>query len=69
MTYTPSNSLKHGREYHFELKCVDGTANPYLALSAILTAGFHGGISKKLNLDLKELTGECLSLLRSVAAL
>ncbi|PHH91208.1 hypothetical protein CDD83_1314 [Cordyceps sp. RAO-2017] len=27
---------------HWELKCMDGLANPYLALSAILLAGLHG---------------------------
>ena len=31
-----------GGQYHFEIKCIDGTANPYLALSAILSAGMIG---------------------------
>lgn len=30
------------RNYNFEIKCVDGTSNPYLALSAILAAGMLG---------------------------
>ena len=28
--------------YNFEIKCIDGTSNPYLALSAILAAGMIG---------------------------
>jgi glutamine synthetase len=28
--------------YNFEIKCIDGTSNPYLALSAILVAGMIG---------------------------
>lgn len=31
-----------GKEYNFEIKCIDGTANPYLALAAILAAGMIG---------------------------
>jgi glutamine synthetase len=31
-----------GREYNFEIKCIDGTANPYLAVAAILAAGMIG---------------------------
>lgn len=30
------------RAYNFEIKCIDGTSNPYLALSAILAAGMIG---------------------------
>jgi hypothetical protein len=30
------------RNYNFEIKAIDGTANPYLALSAILAAGMLG---------------------------
>jgi len=30
------------RSYNFEVKCIDGTANPYIALSAILAAGMTG---------------------------
>jgi hypothetical protein len=30
------------RTYNFEIKCVDGTANPYLALCSILAAGLLG---------------------------
>lgn len=44
------------RKFNFEIKCVDGTANPYLAVSAIIVAGLDG-IRKNLKLNLKELTG------------
>lgn len=30
------------RKYNFEIKAIDGTANPYLALAAILAAGMLG---------------------------
>lgn len=45
------------RKYRFEVKSVDGTANPYLAVSAIMLAGLDG-IRKKLQLDQKQTTGE-----------
>lgn len=32
---------------HWELKCMDGIANPYLALSAILGAGTHGVVGER----------------------
>lgn len=43
------------RKFNFEIKSVDGTANPYLAVSAIIVAGLDG-IRKNLQLTLKELT-------------
>lgn len=43
------------REFNFEIKSVDGTANPYLAVSAIIVAGLDG-IRKNVQLTLKELT-------------
>jgi glutamine synthetase len=58
VTYTPSNSSIRPKEYRFEVRTFDGTANPYLGLAAIITAGFHGGIQKKLPLTLKELKGK-----------
>lgn len=33
------SSDDHGSGWNFEVKALDGTANPYLALAAILTAG------------------------------
>lgn len=44
------------RKFRFEVKSVDGTANPYLAVSAIIVAGLDG-IRKRLQLTLKEMTG------------
>jgi glutamine synthetase len=37
----PTNPAGTGTE-HFELKTVDASANPYLALGAVLAAGLHG---------------------------
>ncbi|XP_037045305.1 protein fluG-like [Bradysia coprophila] len=44
------------RKYRFEVKNVDGTSNPYLAVSAIIVAGLDG-IRRKLHLEQKEVTG------------
>ncbi|TFK47750.1 glutamine synthetase/guanido kinase [Heliocybe sulcata] len=37
---------------HFEVKCVDGTANPHLVLAALLGAGLHG-VRKGRRLEVK----------------
>lgn len=29
-------------QHHFEVRCIDGTANPYIALTAILGVGMEG---------------------------
>ena len=43
---TPIRIIEHG---HYEVKCMDGLANPYLALSAIIGAGVQGVVdSEKL---------------------
>ena len=44
------------RSYNFEIKCVDGTSNPYLALSGILAAGMIG-VEKSSPLSLKACSG------------
>jgi glutamine synthetase len=31
-----------GGNYYFELRCLDGTANTYVALAAILESGMRG---------------------------
>ena len=41
-TQNRETPLRHIEGSHFELRCLDGFANPYLALSAILGAGFQG---------------------------
>lgn len=52
LVYTPA---RRHRQFRFEVKSVDGTANPYLAVGAIIVAGLDG-IRKKLRLEQKELT-------------
>ena len=44
------------RTYNFEIKCVDGTSNPYLALASILAGGLLG-IKKELPLKMKACQG------------
>lgn len=51
LTYSPAVN----RKFRFEIKCVDGTANPYLAVGAIIVAGLDG-VRNRLSLDQKELT-------------
>ncbi|KAF4616914.1 hypothetical protein D9613_008396 [Agrocybe pediades] len=49
-SHTPSSR-------NFELKTMDGTANPYLAMAAILAAGLHGMIDS-MELTIKELPND-----------
>lgn len=51
MAYAPGAN----RKFNFEVKNVDGTANPYLTVAAIIVAGLDG-IRKNLPLTLKEMT-------------
>ena len=44
------------RNYNFEIKAIDGTANPYLALSAILAAGMLG-VKSSSSLGVKSCLG------------
>ncbi|CAE7221000.1 unnamed protein product [Rhizoctonia solani] len=37
-----------GQDFRFELKCFDATANPYLALAAVLGAGMSGLATEKI---------------------
>ncbi|TDZ26762.1 Protein fluG [Colletotrichum orbiculare MAFF 240422] len=41
-TQNRETPLRRVEDGHWEVKCVDGTANPYLALAALLGAGTHG---------------------------
>ncbi len=50
VTYGSQNReapLRKIEESHWELKCMDGLANPYLALAAILGAGLQGVLDKE----------------------
>ena len=44
------------RNYNFEIKAIDGTANPYLALAAILAAGMLG-VKRSYPLTVKSCIG------------
>lgn len=48
--------LRKIEDSHWEVKCIDGIANPYLALSSILTAGLRGFLDKE-----KLVWAECTS--------
>lgn len=50
LAYTPGEH----RQYRFEVKCVDGTSNPYVAVSAIIVAGLDG-IRRNLHLEQEQL--------------
>lgn len=45
-----------GKQYNFEVKCFDGTANPYLGLAAVLAAGMIG-VNSSAKLDVKHCQG------------
>ncbi len=47
--------LRKIEDSHWELKCMDGLANPYLALSAIIGAGLQGILDKEV-LTMKDCT-------------
>ncbi len=50
VTYGTQNReapLRKVEESHWELKCMDGLANPYLALAAILGSGLQGMLDKE----------------------
>ncbi|CAG8634076.1 5665_t:CDS:10 [Funneliformis mosseae] len=49
--YLPREGTKGEMDVNFEIKCVDATANPYLALAAILCAGIDG-IRKEMELKM-----------------
>ncbi|KAI0264621.1 glutamine synthetase/guanido kinase [Gloeopeniophorella convolvens] len=47
--------------HHFEVRALDGTANPYIALAAILGVGL-AGVEKGLELGIKEVQGPAFQL-------
>jgi glutamine synthetase len=53
-TQNRETALRKIEDSHWELKCMDGLANPYLALAAVLAAGANG-VSNKEKLTL----GDC----------
>lgn len=46
-TQNRETPLRKIEDSHWELKCVDGLANPYLAMAAILLAGASGFIARE----------------------
>lgn len=55
--YRPKEGIKEGMDVNFEFKCVDATANPYIALAALLSAGIDG-IKKGLELNMLDCQGK-----------
>lgn len=52
-TQNRETPLRKIKDSHWELKCMDGIANPYLAMAAVLSAGVNG-ILTKTNLRQKD---------------
>ncbi|CAB4435922.1 unnamed protein product [Rhizophagus irregularis] len=59
--YRPKEGIKEGMDVNFEFKCVDATANPYIALAALLSAGIDG-IKKGLELNMLDCQDDPASL-------
>ncbi|KAK3326409.1 hypothetical protein B0H66DRAFT_573888 [Apodospora peruviana] len=53
-TQNRETALRKVEDSHWELKCMDGLANPYFALGAVLLAGTHGVRNKE-----KMVWGDC----------
>ncbi|KAH8893278.1 glutamine synthetase/guanido kinase [Thozetella sp. PMI_491] len=53
-TQNRETALRKIEDSHWELKCMDGLANPYLAMAAILFAGIHGVAARE-----KLVQGDC----------
>ncbi|ODA76791.1 hypothetical protein RJ55_07306 [Drechmeria coniospora] len=51
---TPLRKIKGG---HWELKCMDGLANPYLAVSAVIAAGLDG-VKSRMDMTWRDCTEE-----------
>ena len=56
-TQNRETPLRRIESSHFEIKCIDGLANPYLALAAIIAAG-TGGVLENEPLRIKDCLGE-----------
>ena len=46
-TQNRETPLRKIEKSHWELKCIDGLANPYLAMGAVLLAGVHGVVARE----------------------
>jgi len=55
--YRPKKGIKEGMDVNFEFKSVDATANPYIALTALLCAGIDG-IKKGSELNMPNCQGK-----------
>ncbi|KAL4245772.1 glutamine synthetase family protein [Abortiporus biennis] len=55
--YPPSDNFKAGGGQHFEVRCVDGTANPHLAMAGLLGIGSLG-VKEGLKLEITGCHGE-----------
>ncbi|KAK0636167.1 hypothetical protein B0T17DRAFT_587420 [Bombardia bombarda] len=53
-TQNRETALRKIEDSHWELKCMDGLANPYFAMGAVLLAGTHGVVAKE-----KLVWGDC----------
>jgi glutamine synthetase len=49
------------QSHHFEVRCIDGTANPHIALAALLGLGLQG-VEKGLELTIEEIDGPAVLL-------
>lgn len=47
-TQNRETPLRKIEDSHWEMKCLDGLANPYLAMAAVLLAGINGFMDKEL---------------------
>lgn len=46
-TQNRETALRKVEDSHWELKCMDGLANPYFALAAVLASGIHGVLARE----------------------
>lgn len=58
MAFSPATATTT-RQYNFEIKCLDGTANPYFAIAAVLSAGLDG-VRNGLKVEMQNCEGKNL---------
>src|ERR1700761_3646053 len=49
---SPVRLVGSAPDYHFELRCIDGTSNPYIAIASVLESGLLG-VKKQVALSIK----------------